>query len=119
KTSSQRAETARAMAHPTTPPPIISMFAWSITLFYPRLLSIRIDFVEKWFALGKARLRSVMNRVNRVSLLRIMIAPKRRRSVRSIFVQRVKENVKCRQLFLVVVVVSRDARQRLQASLFR
>src|ERR1700720_2635435 len=118
KTSCHRAETARAIAHPTTPPPIIKMFAWSITPFYPRALSLRIDFVEEWFAFGKPCLRPVVYCIHRVLLRLVMIAPQRRRSVHPIFIQRIKENVKSRLFLLVVVVIVSDARQRLQASFF-
>src|SRR5271168_44544 len=87
KTSCQRADTARAIAQPTTPPPIIRMFAWSINLFYPRGLSMRIDFIEKRFALGQPCLRPVVHRIDRVLLRLIMIAPERRRAVHSVFIQ--------------------------------
>src|SRR5580700_8913038 len=96
KTSCQRAETARAMAHPTTPPPIIKMLAWSMDLFYAPTLSVRIDFVEKRFAFGKSRLRSVVHRINRVPLFLVMIAPQRSRTGHPVFIQRIKENVKRR-----------------------
>src|SRR5580704_11530744 len=113
KTSSHRLETARAIAQPTTPPPIIRMFAWSINPFYPRTLSVRIDFVEEWFAFRQTRLRSIVHSINRVLRLLVVIAPQRSRPVHSIFIQRIEENVKRRELFLVIVVVVRDARQRL------
>src|SRR5208282_3573685 len=96
KTSPHRAETARAIAQPTTPPPIIRMFAWSMNLFYSLALSIRIDFVEERFALGKSRLRPVVNRVNRVPLFRVMVAPQRSRAVHAVLIQRIKENLKRR-----------------------
>src|SRR5580658_7237358 len=113
KTSCQRAETARAMAQPTTPPPMIRILAWSMNLFYPRTSSMGIDFVEERFALRQPRLRSIVHRINRVLRLLVMITPERSCAVHPILIQRVKENVKCRQLFLVVVIIPRDSRQRL------
>src|SRR6266436_1441794 len=118
KTSCHRAETARAIAHPTTPPPIIKMFAWSMSPFYPWTLSMRIDFVEEWFAFGKPCLRPVVNRIHRVLLRLVMIAPQRRRSVHPVFIQRIKENMKSREFLLIVVVIPRDPRQRFETSLF-
>src|SRR5580700_11207885 len=112
KTSCQRAETARAMAQPTTPPPMIRILAWSMNLFYPRTSSMRIDFIEERFALRQPCLRSIVYRINRVLWLRVMIAPERGRAVHAILIQRIKENVKRCQFFLVIVVVPRDARQR-------
>src|SRR5579859_3067203 len=119
KTSCQRAETARAMAQPTTPPPMIRIFAWSINPFYPEPLSVDIDFIEERFAFDKPRFRPVVHRVNGVLLFFIMISPERRRAVRAILIQGIEENVKRRELFLVVVVIVRDACQRLQACFLR
>src|SRR4029077_13560011 len=118
KTSCQRAETARAIAQPTTPPPMIRMLAWSMNLFYPRALSVGIDLVEERLALRKPRLRAVMDGINRVLLFLIMIAPQRGRAVRAVFIQRVKENVKRRELFLVVIVIVCDQRQRFETRFF-
>src|SRR5579864_1350911 len=119
KTSCHRVETARAIAHPTTPPPIITMLAWSINRSYPRKLAMRIDFVEEWFAFRKPRLRPIMHRIHRVPLFLVMIAPQRRSAVHPILIQRIEENVKRRQLLLVVVVIARNTRKRLEASLLR
>src|SRR5271163_820150 len=115
KTSPHRAETARAIAQPTTPPPMMSMLAWSMIPFYPRVLSMRINFVEVGFAFDKARLRPVVNRINRMPFFFVMILPKRSSSMLAVFIQRVKENVKGRKFLLVAVVVVRDARERLKA----
>src|SRR5579859_5180248 len=118
KTSCQRAETARAMAQPTTPPPIIKMLAWSIRPFYPRALSMHIDFIEECLAFRKPGLCSVVNCVDRMLFFFIMISPERCRAVRAVLIQRIKENVERRELFLVVVVIMSHARQRLKARLF-
>src|SRR5580693_8289114 len=117
KTSCHRAETARAMAHPTTPPPIIRMLACSIGPFYPWKLSVRIDFIEKRFAFGQPRLRSVVHRINRVSLFLVMIAPQRSGPGHPIFIQRIKENMKRGKFFLVVVVIACDTPERFEARL--
>src|SRR5271163_324185 len=117
KTSSQRAETARAIAQPTTPPPTIRMFAWSMNLFYPRALSMCIDFVEEGLTFRQPRLRSIMHGINGVPLFFVVVAPQRSRAVHPVLIQRIKENVKRREFCLVVVVVVRDARQRFETSL--
>src|SRR5271154_2691990 len=83
-TSSQRAETARANAHPPTPPPMIKMFAWSITTFYPRTLSVRIDFVEERFAFRQPRLRAIVHRIHGMSRFLVMVAPQRSRAMHAV-----------------------------------
>src|SRR5690348_548471 len=109
KTSCQRAETALAIAQPTTPPPMIRILAWSMNLFYPGPLPVDIDFIEERFAFGKPRFRPVVHRVYGMLLFFIMVSPERCRSVRSILIQRIKENMERREFFLVVVVIVRDA----------
>src|SRR5580692_175587 len=86
KTSCQRAETARAMAQPTTPPPIIRILAWSMNLFYPRTSSVRIDFIEERFALRQPRFGSIVHRINRVLRLLVVITPERSRAVHAILI---------------------------------
>src|SRR6266403_989520 len=117
KTSCHFFETASAIAHPITPPPMIRIFAWSINPFFPCALSVSIDFIEKRFAFNEPRLRAVMHRVHRVLLFLVVIAPKRCRTVHAVLVQRVEENVKRRELLLVAVVIAGDARQRFKARL--
>src|SRR5271170_2913526 len=119
KTSSHRAETARAIAQPTTPPPMIRMFASSIAPFYPRKLSMRIDFVEERFAFRQPHLRAIVHCIHGVSRFLVMVAPQRCCSMHAVLIQCIKENVKRRELFLVVVVVVRDARQRLKTGILR
>src|SRR5216684_3651447 len=118
-TSCQRFETALAIAQPITPPPIIRMLAWSINPFYSCALFMDIDFIEKRFAFDEARLCAVVNRIHRVLLFLVMIAPERGRAMEAIFVQSVEKNVKGREFSLVVFVVARDARHRFEARVGR
>jgi hypothetical protein len=70
---------------------------------------MRIDFVEKRFALGKPRQRSVVHRIDRVLSFLVMVSPQRSRPVHPILIQCIKENMKRRKFLLVVVVIARDA----------
>src|SRR5579871_3039350 len=155
-TSCHFCETARAIEHPITPPPIISMFAWSIAtriIQFDRsenrqntnshrdrkpqaplcsaLVSVRnswlggselfvpANVVEERGAIHQLRLGPVVHRIRRMLGAIVRILPQRRRPVHAVLVDRVEENVKRAQLFLVVLVVVRDPRQRLKASILR
>src|SRR5229473_4151798 len=124
-TSSHRCETACAIAQPITPPPIIRMFAWSIKkrlflYFITSLLLFRApNLIEIRLALHKLRLAAIMHRILRALARFISVAPQRSASVNAILVERVEIDVKCSQFLLVVFVVARDSRQRLQARVGR
>src|SRR5579864_3759466 len=128
-TSSHRCETACAIAHPITPPPMIKMLARSIKESRrPRVFRYVVtslghyfaflsasDLIEKRLALHKFRFTPVMHGVLRALPRFVSIAPQRSAAVHSILVERVKVDVKRPQFLLVVLVVVRHARHRFQA----
>src|SRR5437899_1558331 len=139
KTSCQRSETARAIAHPITPPPIIRMLAWSMNSGYrkmvrleirtleasrfclqrPQKLLIAADGIKERIAGHQPRLRPVVHRIRSLLVRLISIPPQRGRSMQAILVDGIEINMKRRELLLVVLVVARNACHRFEASVGR